>query len=786
LSGDGAAPQTIGRRMLRLEDRPLLTGEARFVDDLELPGMQHARFVRSPLAHAAVVEIEIEAAREMPGVREVVTGADPELPPPLVAPNENPNAYPPSRPLLAGEVVRFAGEPVAVVIADSPYAAEDAAARVEVALEARPALTDPVAAADGQPLHEHHSSNVLFESPFAVGDVDEAFERAAVTIEREFRNPRLCATPIETRGTIAAPEGPGVRIWASTQGPHKLAQIVAETLGVPRALVWVTTTDVGGGFGQKAHVYPEDLLVAWLARRLDAPVKWIEDRSENLLAASHARDTAVRISAAADADGRLLALDVDVTCDQGAYGVYPHGHILEALGTPAMIPGPYRLANYRSRGRTVVTNKCPEGAYRGVGLPVAAFVHERLMDVLAGVLGIDRAEIRRRNLVSADEMPYVTVTSQRYDSGDYGRAMETALQMIGYEGFAAEQAAARQEGRLLGLGISCYVEYTGMGSSVFQGRGMTGINGFDGAFVSLGADGIVTVRTTVPGIGQGIATAYTQLTADELGLPLDRVVVHYSDTRYGELDGTGAFASRGVVSGGGAIAEATAKLRERLIEDAADRLGLAADRLEIVDGAVRAAGDPASAVAVADLAADAEPGQYEAGATYDPPSPAYPYATHACIVEVDPESGAVGLVRYVVVEDCGRLINPTIAEGQTHGAVAQGIGGATAESVIYDRDGQMLNASLMDYLVPTASEIPALELEHLQIPAPESPYGAKGIGEGGTLAPSGAIANAVSDALGVEMNELPLTPERVHAAAKGPIEALRGGGDSMDYDRAEG
>jgi carbon-monoxide dehydrogenase large subunit len=756
---------TIGQRMLRVEDRPLLTGMATFVDDLEPEGTLHARFLRSPAAHAQINTLELEAARSTEGVAGAFAHDDLGLAP-LHPPVENPLAFSPPRPLLATEVVRFVGEPIAVLVANTPYSAEDALGAIGLELRPLPALTDP---RDPDPpvlLHDRER-NLLFEDLNDTGGVDEAFADAAVVVERSFRNPRYCATPIEPRGALATPDADGVRIWSSTQVPHVLSRITAELLGLERERVRVTTPDVGGGFGQKAHVYPEEILVAWLALRLGAPVKWIEDRNENLLAASHARDQFVTARLAADAQGRLLALDVDVTCDQGAYGVYPHGTILEAVGTPAMIPGPYRLARYRARSRSVRTNKCPEGAYRGVGLPVSAFVHERLMDVLAGELDLDRAEVRRRNLIGRDELPYTTVSHQLYDSGDYALALERAVQAIGYREFVAEQERAREEGRLLGLGIASYVEYSAMGSAVFQGRGMVGIPGVDRAWLTLDDEGRVTVTTSLPSIGQGLATTFAQLAADALGVPPASVHVNQPDTSLAPGEGTGTFASRTAVSGGGAIRAAADELIGRLVEDAAERLEAAIDDLELRQGHVGVKGSPRQQVAFGELAAARrDGGRYRVEGVFDPPTTTYPYATHACVAEVEPETGHVAIVRYVVAEDCGRIINPLVVEGQAHGAVAQGIGGALYESVVYDSEGQLLTASLMDYLVPTAAELVPLELEHLEIPAPGSPNGAKGVGEGGTLAPAAALANAVSHALGVELNELPLTPERVRAAAE--------------------
>jgi carbon-monoxide dehydrogenase large subunit len=746
-----------------VEDFSLLTGKAEFVDDLRRDRMAYACFVRSPIAHGAILGIDAAGALALPGTIAVVGAAELNLPP-LVAPLEIADAFSPPRPLLAGEVVRFVGEPVAVVVATSVYAAEDAAEAVEVAYAPRPALVDPVAAATAEPLHAN-GSNVLFERSVSVGDVDAAFAEAATVVERSFVSPRYSATPIEPRGVVAEPDGDGVTIWSSTQSPHRVASIAAELLRLPPGSVRVICPDIGGGFGQKAHAYPEEIVVAWLARRLGRPVKWTEDRVENLLASSHARDQHVRVRAAVDATGRLTALDADVTCDTGAYGVFPHGHVLEAMGTPSMIPGPYRVAAYRFSTRSVATTKCPEGAYRGVGLPVAAFVHERVMDILAGAVDVDRADIRRVNLVRSEDMPYTSITHHRYDSGDYRRALDAAAEAIGWDGFRAEQLEARREGRHIGVGLSCYVEYSGLNSAAFSGRGMAGIAGFDGAHVALDDSGGATIWTTLPAIGQGSDTTFGQVVADQLGLRTRDVRIARSDTGVGGLQGTGTFASRSAISGGGALVAAAGELRRRLLEDASDALEADPADLEIVDGLVRVVGTTRPALSVGELVRASAADRYRLSTHFDPPRVAYPYGTHACRVDVDTATGRIRIDRYVIVEDCGRIINPLIVEGQTHGAAAQGIGGALVESLVYGEDGQLLTASLMDYLLPTALDVPELYVTHLEIPAPESPLGVKGVGEGGTLSPSGAIANAVVDALGVELNELPLTPERVRDAA---------------------
>jgi aerobic carbon-monoxide dehydrogenase large subunit len=769
-AGARAGTAVIGSALPRFEDHALLTGAAGFVDDLSPDDLLALRFARSPLAHAEVGRVDVDAAAASPGVEAVFVAADLSLPP-LVAPIANPDAFSPPRPLLAEHRVRFAGEAVAVVAAESAYLAEDAADLVQMELEPLDVLTDPVGAAapDAVALFKG-ASNVLFESSYQTGEVDAAFEGAATVFERTFRNPRYSATPIEPRAILAEPAGAGLHVVASTQAPHKLRAIIAELLDLELALVQVRCADIGGGFGQKAHAYPEEIVACAVALRLGRPVKWIEDRSENLLASSHARDQVIHVRVAADADGRLLAIDADVTCDTGAYGVYPHGHILEALGTPTMIPGPYRLNAYRARSRSIATNKCPEGAYRGVGLPVSAFVHERVMDILAGQLNLDRAEVRRRNLVPSDEMPYTTLTNQRYDSGDYAQALEGALDGIDYARFAEERERARARGELLGLGLACYVEYTGINSMVFRGRGMMGIAGYDGAHVALNADGKVHVWTTLPAIGQGVTTTFAQITADRLGVPADRVVVEAVDTAVGDLDGTGAFASRSAISGGGAVVESATTVRRRLLDDASLRLEAPPEELAIEGDVVKVRGSDVRHVPIARLIDEAEPGRYRVSSTFDPPAVAYPYATHACVVRVDPETGAVVILRYVVVEDCGTLINPAIVDGQVHGATAQGIGGTLFESLTYDPEGQLQTGSLLDYLIPTAAEMPDLQVSHLETPAPEAPNGAKGVGEGGTLAPPGAVTNAVADALGVELNELPLTPERVREAAAAAFE----------------
>lgn len=772
----------VGRSVPRREDRPLLQGLGRFLDDLAVDGVLHARFVRSPVAHAVVRGITVpDAAR---GLVAVFTAADLGLGP-MVPPIDNPDAVPVPRPVLASDRIRFAGEPFALVVATDPYLAEDAAELVELDVDVLPTVTDPIAAMDaGSPLVHEHPSNVLFERHFtSPGFGAEVAAGPPVLIRRTLVSPRQTALPIEPRGILVKPVNGGLEVWASTQSPHMLATAIGEALGLDRDRVRVIVPDVGGGFGLKAHVYPEDFAVAAAAQRLGRPVKWVEDRADNLTSSCHARDQRIDVTIMADEDGTLRAVDADVIVDMGAYGVYAHGHLLEAAGTPTMIPGPYRLPAYRYRTRAVATNKCPLGAYRGVGLPVATFVHERAMDLVADATGVDRAEVRRRNLLTGDELPFTSLTGQRYDSGDYPAALDAALAAIGYADFPNQQRAALDEGRLLGLGLALYVEYSAVGSAVFAARGMRGLAGYDEARAALGPDGRLNLWTTLPTAGQGLATTFAQLAADDLGIAVDDVVVHPVDTAVGPLSGNGTFASRSAVSGGGAIRAACGELRERLLQDAAEHLEAARVDLEVVPGHVQVQGSPATAVRIGELVESATADRYTIVRRHDPPQVVYPYGAHACRVEIDAMTGAVMILDYVVVEDCGRVINPQIALGQTHGAVAQGIAGALYEELVYDAHGQLQTGSLMDYLVPTAAEIPHIRVEHLHVPTDASIVGAKGVGESGTLAPGAAIANAVGDALGSECNAMPPRPERVRAAAAALLRAQRDA--RTPRDRAE-
>jgi carbon-monoxide dehydrogenase large subunit len=759
-------PAQIGRRIRRVEDAALLAGTATFIDDVSVLGALHLCFVRSQHAHARIRGVELGEARVRPGVALAFGPADLRDVGALTPTLARPGAMRVERPILAGETARFVGEPIAAVVAESRYLAEDAAEAVAVEYEVLPAIAtvEDALREDLPSLHPGGRANVIFEEEYEAGDPGAGFAGAAVVVEREFRNPRYNAAPMEGRGVLAVPQDGGLLVWSSTQIPHILQESLGLLLGL-EGRVRVRCPEIGGGFGQKAHVFPEEVAVAWAAMTLGRPVKWVEDRNENLIAGSHAREQLVRARIGADRDGRVVALEAEIYSDVGAYGIFPWGQLLEALGTSAILPGPYAIADYRYRTHAVATNKAPQGAYRGVGLPVAAFVTERLMDLVAAELGLDRADVRRRNYIPPEAFPHRTATGLRYDSGDYRAALDVALEAIGYAGFAAQRRAPRADGRRIGIGFASYVEWTGTNSETYRLRGMTNVRGYDAGRVALQPDGTVSVWTSCPAIGQGVGTTFAQIVAQHLGVPFECVRTQLVDTAFSP-PGSGSFASRSAISAGGALISVAGQLRERVIETAADALEASPRDVVIEDGRVGVRGSPSARLTLAEVAAAAAPGRLDVGEHYDPEETAYPYATHACVVAVDEETGDVEILRYVVAEDCGPEINPIVVEGQVHGATAQGIGGTLYEAMRYGPDGQVLTGSFMDYLIPTACELPGLAVHHLETPAPDIRGGVKGVGEGGTLAPPGAIANAICDALGIEINELPIRPEMLARATR--------------------
>ena len=758
------APRLQGRSVRRIEDPRLLAGGGAYLDDLRMPGMLHAAFVRSVHAHAHVRRVDVTYARCAPGVVAALAGQNLTASITPFAPRlEGQGFWPTVWPPLAPDRVRFVGEAVAVLCAESAAQAADACELVEVDYEPLAPIADVESAlAPGAPLlHDRVPGNVLFRRDDSYGDVEGAFARAHSVLRETFSHGRCSASPLEARGITAAWEGERLTVWSGTQAPHIFRTALARAFRLPEGHVRVVVPDTGGGFGQKMHVLPEDVAVAALARVAGRPVKWIETRRENLAVASQAREGRVEIEAAADRDGVLLAIRARVIADNGAYHIYPLTAALEPPGTASILPGPYRTPAYAWEALAVATNKPPLGAYRGVGMTMGAFVMERTLDLLADRLGLDPAEIRRRNLIPRDAYPFTSAAGLVYDSGDFPKALEMALELAGYDALKRERDEGRTRGRLLGVGISCYTEYTGMGSATYRQRGMVEVPGPEAARVSVEADGTVRCLLSFSSQGQGHATTAAQIMAGELGVPLEHVVVSQPDTDE-TPQGSGTFASRGAIALAGAAGGAAVTLRKKVLDLAGGLLEASPADL-LLDGArVTVRGMPDRGVTLAEVARAAGTATLEVTERFDPPGPTFSGAVHVASVEVDAETGRVTVRRYVVVEDCGPVINPMIVEGQVHGAVAQGIGEALGERLVYDESGQLLTGSLMDYALPAAADLPSFTLGHLETPSPLTPGGHKGMGEGGTIGAPAAIANAVADAVkpfGIAVTSLPILAE---------------------------
>ena len=767
-----------GAAVKRREDPRFLLGEGRFVDDVTVPGMLHASFLRSPHAHAHIVKIDTTAASASPGVVRVLTFKDLErwmkplplfgaVPPGLGAVVKFDIRQAPQW-ALCRDRVRYVGEIVAMVVADSAERAEDAVDLIEVEWDLLAPVVDMTRAAEpGAPLiHPEWGSNVGIGFTHSIGDADRAFAQADATVAETFHIQRYVGMPLEGRGVVAAWDRRDgtMTTWNSTQVSHFVQQGLTGALGLPPHKIRVIAPDLGGGFGTKASGYAEDALVPIAARVLGRPVKWIESRREHMSSAAHARHQAHAISLAAKRDGTILAVRDRIWLDLGAYNVW--GVVLP-YNTVAHLIGPHRIKNMRVDVQAVVTNKTPNAPYRGAGRPETVFAMDRIVDCLARELRIDPAEIRRRNYIRADELPYDFGMPYRdgnplvYDTGDFPDALEKALEAAGYEQFRTEQALLRARGVHRGIGISGYVEGTAIGP-------------YEGATVKLDLTGRVLVATGAINSGQGHETSFAQIAADALGVPLDWVTVIGGDTAAVPF-GVGTFASRSAVTAGNSIADACREVRTKLARAAAALLEAGPDDIEIEDGRVFVKGAPSSAVDIArvvqaSIPTFAKPGvaspDFEASAYHHVPTVTYASAVHVAQVEVDTATGRVTLLRYVVAHDCGRVINPIIVEGQVHGGVAQGVGGALFEEMVYDDTGQLLTGSLMDYAVPKADDLPLIETVHLEFPSPRNPLGVKGLGEGGAISPPAAIANAIEDALapfGVRITETPVTAARIVA-----------------------
>lgn len=758
----------------------MLRGEGRFLADLEHRGAVHAAFVRSPLPHGLITSIRAEAARSAPGVVAVLVEAD--LPhEPLVDLLPIDGLVKTPQPALAAGRVRFVGEATAMVLARSRYEAEDGAELVELDLEPLPHVVDAdVAGRDGAPLlFPELGSNVVYRGKRTIGDVEGAFRSAANVVRHVLRHNRYAAAPLETRGCAASYEpGSGVlTVWSSTQSPHLLRRRLALATGIGEARIRVLTPDVGGGFGQKIPIHPEEVAVALATRLVGRPVIWIEDRTENLVAAPHAKEQLIESELALAADGRFLGLRARIVGDAGAYSYNNASALIEPYLAAGLLPGVYRIRNLGFEVLAVVTNKAPTAPYRGVGWTAGHCARELLIDKAARELGLDAAELRRRNLVGADEFPYESCTGMLYDSGSFGESLERALELAGYEDFRAEQEAARGEGRYLGIGISPYVEPTGWGTEGSRQSSWVLVS-HDSARVTVEPSGEVTVAVGTPSQGQGHQTVLAQIVADVLGAPIGDVVVHANDTATVPVSVPGTRASRTAVVIGGAVLKAAEELRERLLAAAAHLLEADAADLAVVDGGVALRDAPSRSVTLRELAeavyfrpelraALAEP-ELSVSRFHDPRA-TYSNGCILAVVEVDAGTGGVTVRQVVAVEDCGTIINPAIVDGQIRGGVAQGIGGALLERIVYDDDGQPQAGTFMDYALPTAAEVPVVRIDHCTSPSPFTPGGIKGMGESGMIATPAAVAAAVGDALGVQVERLPLTPELVFSMIR-PID----------------
>ena len=760
----------VGRAIRRVEDPALLAGHGRFTADL--PAALRVRFVRSPVAAGRIERIAI------PEGANVVTAADLAALK-LIMPALHKFGYVPiAQPVLASGCVRFVGEPIAAAVAASEAQAEDIADAVSVDIAVSAAVIDAGAAlADGAPLvHAQAAGNLVVEGKVETAGFAAAQGAAHRLIAIELRSRRQNATPLEARAGHAAfdPVSGRVTLTCATQMPHLLRTAIADLIGMPEGELRVVAPDVGGGFGQKMSLVPEYIVLVWLARKLKSSVAWTEDRRENLIASFHSRDQSIRLQGAFAADAKLLALSAEVVANVGAYSCYPTTCAVEPLMAMAELPGPYDVRAYACVARGVLTNTCPMAPYRGVSRPVITTALERLMDAAAAEFGMEPVEIRRRNLI--EKFPYTSVTGLIFDAGSYQQTLEIAAAAIDVPAFRRRQQQARSQRRYLGIGFAAFSERTGYGTPAFAARGMGVTLGWETVELAMDPSGWVEVRIGASPHGQGLRTTIAQLVADELGLAPDRIKVVHGDTDRTPY-GWGTFASRSLVIAGGASVLAARKVRAKLKKIASHLMEAAADDIVLTDGVARVAGtDRALPIETLARAAyhqvhlfkgEIDPAICET-ATYDPPG-TFSNACHACIVEVDPETGRVTIARFVVAEDAGRLVNPMIVDGQIVGGVAQGIGNALLEEIVYDEGGNILTATLADFLPPTSREMPPIELLHLETLDGTTITQAKGLGEGGAIGAPAAVLNAINDALapfGVTIEEIPATPRRIRAALR--------------------
>jgi len=767
------APQFMGVRIKRREDPALITGQGKYTADLQPENALHLAVLRSPYAHATMRSIDVSAAKELPGVVDVLTGADvnPHLAQPLpmvIGKDEKYSEFHelPRHPLVTDKV-RHVGDPVAVVVAESAYAAVDALDAINVRYDPLPAVVDPEKAlADDAPLiHNELGSNLAFQWSDGQGDVDAAFANAEHVMELRLVNQRLIPNAMEPRAVTATYDAAADQytIWTSTQIPHSVKNELAPVLGVEPAQIRAIAPEVGGGFGAKSNIFSEEVLAPFLAKKLGRPVKWVASRGEDYLATSHGRDQINIIRLAATKEGRVTAADLHVIADCGAY----YSRVMPGIPplTGMMMTGVYDIPVARCRADGVLTNKGINEPYRGAGRPEAAYLIERAMDVLADELDMDPAELRRKNFIPPEQFPYDTATGAKYDSGEYARALDKALDLVDYGALRAEQARRRNGGgKLLGIGLASYVEICGFDPSEFGS-------------VVVDQDAKVTVLCGTSPHGQGHATAWTQITAGVLQVPAEDITVIHGDTDIVPR-GFGTYGSRSASLGGSAVMQNAETVRERAQAIAAHLLEAAAADVTLENGQFFVVGSPdvavswcevAQAAHGTDLSADLQ-GDLKSDGDFASAGETYPFGTHVCVVEIDPDTGEIEIARYVTVDDCGRVINPLLVEGQVHGGIAQGVGQALLEHAMYDESGQLLSGSLMDYALPRADNFPLFETNHTETPTPLNPMGVKGIGEAATIGSTPTIVNAVVDALshrGVRHLDMPLTAEKVWRAIHG-------------------
>ena len=769
--------QGIGARVRRKEDDRLLRGRGRFVADIALMGMRELAFVRSPVAHARLRGFEIPD----PVRHAVFTWTDlaRDSVKPIRAASGLPGFKVSEQPALASDKVRFVGEPVAVCVADTRAEAEDIAALVTAEFDELPVNVDMLAAAAScaSRVHEHWEDNIFLET--SVGTPFPSVAAAApVKVSRTIRTARQCILPLEGKGVVASwdRQTEQLVLQTATQMPHIVRSGLSECLGVPQEIIRVIAPDVGGGFGWKGLLQPEEVVAAWLTMRLDQPVRWIEDRREHLVAAANAREHHYEITAYADERGKLVGVEAVAHVDAGAYSVYPFSACLEAAQVGSILPGPYDFPHYHCRTFSVCTNKPPIVPYRGVARPNVCFVMEQVIDGIARAVGRESWEVRVENLVPSEKMPFDNITGKHFDSGDYQESVRRAVAGIDLAGVRARQCQGEPDGRLIGVGLATFCEQGAHGTAVYHGWGIPMVPGYEQAQARITPDGGLELRVGSQSQGQGMETTFAQVAHQVLGIPLERIRLIHGDTGLTPYS-TGTWGSRSMVMAGGAVATSCRILAQRLRRIGAHLLQAAPHDVVLTGGRVRSGGAEVSITEIAHtwyrapqlLPADVDPAGLEATGGHKPKSDhgTFSYATHAAVVAVDPELGSVDILDYLVVEDAGTMVNPMVVEGQINGGVAQGIGTGLYECLPYDEEGQPLASTFMDYLVPGFTEVPRVRIEHMHTPSPYTEFGVKGIGEGGAIAPAAALCNAVNDALrplGALVSDAPITPRRILAA----------------------